>query len=178
MNDAKTELIVIGTVSNLKKNTLENIEIGDTLIHWTSKIKFLGVYLNENLSLKDHVRNRTRKAHYNLRLIQNIWKYINIDTTKMLLSTLVLSQLDYVNSILSMAPATTIKPYQKIQNSAARVAYKKSKRDDAPCAYMNYIGCPLNTDALSNSLQLHSTLFREMLHNTLKRNYNESNFLG
>ena len=49
----------------------------------------------------------------------------------MLLSTLVLSHLDYVNSILSMAPTTTIKPYQKIQNSAARVAYKKSKRDYA-----------------------------------------------
>ena len=49
----------------------------------------------------------------------------------MFLSTLVLSQLDYVNSILSMAPAITIKPYQKIQNSAGRVAYKKSKRDDA-----------------------------------------------
>ena len=49
----------------------------------------------------------------------------------MLLSTLVLSQIDYVNSILSVAPATTIKPYQKIQNSAARVAYKKSKRDNA-----------------------------------------------
>ena len=27
MNDAKTEFIVIGTVSNLKKNTLENIEL-------------------------------------------------------------------------------------------------------------------------------------------------------
>ena len=129
MNDAKTEFIVIGTVSDLKKNTLENIEIGDTLIHQTSKIKFLGVYLDENLSLKDHVQNRARKAHYNLRLIQNIQKYINIDTTKMLLSTLVLSQVNYVNSILSMAPATTIKPYQKIQNSAARVAYKKSKRE-------------------------------------------------
>ena len=50
---------------------------------------------------------------------------------KMLLSTLVLSQLDYVNSILSRAPTTTIKNYQKIHNFAARVAYKKSKRDDA-----------------------------------------------
>ena len=39
MNDAKAEFIVIGTVSNLKKNTLENIEIGDTLIHRTSKNK-------------------------------------------------------------------------------------------------------------------------------------------
>ena len=55
MNNAKTEFIVIGTASNLKKNTLENIEIGDSLIHRTSNIKFLGVYLDENLSLKDHV---------------------------------------------------------------------------------------------------------------------------
>ena len=48
----------------------------------------------------------------------------------MLLSTLVLSQLDYVNSILTRALITTTKPYQKIQNFAARVAYKKSKRED------------------------------------------------
>ena len=48
----------------------------------------------------------------------------------MLLCTLVLSQLDYVNSILSRAPKTIIKPYQTIQNFAARVAYKKSRRED------------------------------------------------
>ena len=48
----------------------------------------------------------------------------------MLLCTLVLSQLDYANSILSRAPTTTIKPYQRIQNFAARVAYKKSRRED------------------------------------------------
>ena len=42
-----------------------------------------------------------KKDSYNLRLISNIRKYIDIDSTKMLLCTLVLSQLDYVNSILS-----------------------------------------------------------------------------
>ena len=69
MNDAKTKFIVLGTTGNLKKNTLENIEIGDTTIHWTSKIKFLGVHLDEKLSLKEHVQNRLRKANYNLKLI-------------------------------------------------------------------------------------------------------------
>ena len=72
MNDAKTEFIVLETAGNLKKNTLENIEIGDTIIHHTSKIKFFGVHLDEQLNLKDHVKNRLRKANYNLRLIQNI----------------------------------------------------------------------------------------------------------
>ena len=41
MNDTKTEFIVLGTAGNLKKNTLENIKIGDTTLHRTSKIKFL-----------------------------------------------------------------------------------------------------------------------------------------
>ena len=63
-------------------------------------------------------------------LIHNICKYINIDTAKMLLSTVILSQLDYVNSTLSRAPTSTVKPYQKIQNFAARVAYKKSRREE------------------------------------------------
>ena len=48
----------------------------------------------------------------------------------MLLCTLVLSQLDYVNSVLSRAPTTSIKPYQTIQNFAVWVAYKKSRREN------------------------------------------------
>ena len=39
----------------------------------------------------------------------------------MLLCTLLLSQLDYVNSVLSRALKTTIKPYQIIKNFATRV---------------------------------------------------------
>ena len=48
----------------------------------------------------------------------------------MLLCTLVLSQLDYANSLLSRTPKTIIKPYQTVQNFTARVAYKKLRRDD------------------------------------------------
>ena len=61
-------------------------------------------------------------------LIHNICKYINIDNAKMLLCTLVLSQLDFVNSILWRAPTNTVKPYQTIQNFVARIGYKKSRR--------------------------------------------------
>ena len=51
----------------------------------------------------------------------------------MLLCTLVLSQLDYMNTILSRAWTTAIKPYQIIQNFAARGTYKKSKKDAHMC---------------------------------------------
>ena len=58
MNNGKTQFIIFGTTNNLKKNTLDNIEIGNTKIHHTSKIKFIGVYLDEKLNLKDHIQNR------------------------------------------------------------------------------------------------------------------------
>ena len=41
MNNAKTEFIVLGTANNLRKNTLDNIEIENTKIHQTSKFNFL-----------------------------------------------------------------------------------------------------------------------------------------
>ena len=62
MNDAKTQLIVLGTTINLRKNTLDNIEIGNTKIHQTSKIKFLEVHLDEKLNLKDHIQNRLKRS--------------------------------------------------------------------------------------------------------------------
>ena len=58
MNDCKTEFFFLGTSNNLRKNTLDKIEIGNTKIHQTSKIKFLGVHLDEKLNLKDHIQNR------------------------------------------------------------------------------------------------------------------------
>ena len=46
---------------------------------------------------------------------------------KCLCALLVLSQLDYINSILTNTSLTTTKPFQKIQNQAARIIYKKTK---------------------------------------------------
>ena len=76
INDAKAEFIVLGTSYNFRKNTLDNIKIGETKIHQTSKIKFLGVYLDEQLNLKDHIQNRTKKANHILMLICNSHKIL------------------------------------------------------------------------------------------------------
>ena len=90
-------------------------------------IKFLGVLLNETLSFQQHVAACAKSALYGIHLIKNVRKYLTMTTTKMLMCTLVLSQLDCINSILTNTSLTTTKPYQKIQNQAARIIYKKTK---------------------------------------------------
>ena len=49
----------------------------------------------------------------------------------MLLCSLVLSQLDYLNSVLTDLPKATLRPYNYTQRYAARVACNKKKWDSA-----------------------------------------------
>ena len=72
-----------------------------------------------------------KNVHYNLYLIKNIRRYITQDAGKMLLCPLVLSQLDYLNSVLTDLPKATLRPYNYIQRYAARLACNKTKRDSA-----------------------------------------------
>ena len=94
-------------------------------------IKFPGAYLDESLNMKTQIAHRTKNALYNLYLIKNIRKYITQETAKMLLCSLVLSQLDYLNSVLTDLPKATLRPYNYTQRYAARLACNKKKRDSA-----------------------------------------------
>ena len=49
----------------------------------------------------------------------------------MLLWSLVLSQLDYLKSVLTDLPKATLRPYNYTQRYAARLACNKTKRDSA-----------------------------------------------
>ena len=81
--------------------------------------------------MKTHIANRPKDALYNLYLIKDIRKYITQETAKMLLCSLVLSQLDYINSVLTDLPKTMLRPYNYTQRYAARLACNKTKRDSA-----------------------------------------------
>ena len=134
MNDTKIEFITLGTTHQLNKKNLDSITFSDTTCNSSKTIKFLGVFLDETLSFKQHVAACAKSALYGIHLIKNVRKYLTMATTKKLMCTLVVSQLDCINSILTNISLTTTKPYQKIQNQAARIIYKKTKWTSAPCS--------------------------------------------
>ena len=59
----------------------------------------------------------------------NICAHVKVDSTKTLVSTFVLSRLDYCNSLLSGCPKHLLEKLKKVQNSAARLVLKAHKRD-------------------------------------------------
>jgi len=82
-------------------------------------VRDLGVLLDSELSLKEHVNRTASTCSYHLRRLRQLKRHVNIEVMKRLISAFVFSQLDYCNSILSGLPLSTIAPLQRVQNAAA-----------------------------------------------------------
>ena len=104
------------------------------------KIKYLGGHLDSSLTFKDHIIAKSKAATINIIKIRNIRKYLNQDTCHKLAITLVISHLDYSNSLLSGLPDSSIKILQRVQNSAARLVLGRNAKHSSMENINNYIG--------------------------------------
>ena len=90
-------------------------------------ILYIGAILDSQLNLKEHIKSKCQKAVYNIHCINNIKRHLSMESKKILMSSLVLSHFDYLNSVFVGLPDSTIKPMQLLQNFAARVTVGKGK---------------------------------------------------
>ena len=128
VNDSKTKIIYF-TPKKSMSLTENSIVVGSSSISPSANVKYLGVYLDSLLNLECHVNKITSSAYFHLRNISKIRQVLDISSTKSLIQSTVTSRIDYCNSLLSNAPQRLTNKLQRIQNHAARVIYKKRKRD-------------------------------------------------
>ena len=76
-----------------------------------------------NLKFHTQINNLCKSSYYFLYNIRKIRKYLTKDLTATLVHALVISRLDYCNSILYGLPAYQIAKLQRVQNTAARLVY-------------------------------------------------------
>ena len=132
MNENKTEIIQIGTLN--ERNKIEGPDELSVLkyqLGYVDKVKNLGVYLDSSLSFNIHIGNLCRALYLQLRRIGQIRPYLSLDSTKKLAVAFILSRMDYCNALLAGLPEDKIAKLQRIQNNAARLVLRKSKRDSA-----------------------------------------------
>ena len=89
----------------------------------------LGTILDSHLKLIAHVNNICKTAHYAIRSISCIQKYLSQEDCEKLIHAFVTSRLDSCNSILYGLPEYSISKLQRIQNTAARLVSKTKKSD-------------------------------------------------
>ena len=77
--------------------------------------------MDKTLSFTEHINEMCKKASYAIRSIGRIRKYLPSDGLKMLVNSLVISRLDYCNSLLYDIPKYQRDKLQRIQNTAAQM---------------------------------------------------------
>jgi hypothetical protein len=130
MNEDKTEVLLV-TPKRVAKSELlpEFMNINGTCVKFCHSLRNLGITLDSTLSLHQHVLNVCRGAFLELRRISSIRNFLTTDAVKTLVCSLVLSRIDYCNSLLAGVPQCHLKKIQYVQNAAARLIFRAPKSD-------------------------------------------------
>ena len=79
--------------------------------------------------MEHHVKQLCKSLFFDLRKISHMRAFLNEASLQKLVTSFVLSRMDYCNSLLVNLPNDTITKLQRIQNHAARLVLKKAKTD-------------------------------------------------
>ena len=85
------------------------------------------VSFDSELALKEQVNKLCQLAYMEIRRIGSIRQDLSVEATKTLVSSLVLSRLDYCNALLAGSPQVLLDSIQRVINCSARFIYKASK---------------------------------------------------
>ena len=131
LNDNKTEFIMFGSRINLQKADNKNttVQIGQDHIICVDSVRDLGFTMDSELKSTIHINKLTSILFITIRKIAKIRHQIDKETAKILMQTLVLSKLDYCNSLLIGVNEYNLNKLQKIQNMACRVINNLRKHD-------------------------------------------------
>ncbi|KAK3569332.1 hypothetical protein QTP86_026817 [Hemibagrus guttatus] len=125
LNPSKTELLIIPGDPSPAQDLA--ISLSNSMISPTASARNLGVTMDNQLSFSSHVTNVTRSCRFLLYNIRRIRPFLSTQATQVLVQSLVISRLDYCNSLLAGLPLNAIRPLQMLQNAAARLVFNLPK---------------------------------------------------
>ena len=137
-NAEKTEVILF-TSRFTKTPNIEKLFFDSTVIELTEKVRDLGVILHKNLTPTYHINETYRKATNAIRSIGRIRKYLTNKNLKLLVNALVISRLDYCNSILYGLPKRELDKLQRVQNTAAGLIKQYDHIKPAPLQKLHWL---------------------------------------
>ena len=91
-------------------------------------VKLLGVNVDQNLKFNDFISTKIRKCNFQLRNLYNIRNSLNTSTRILLVTTLILSTIDYCNILLLGATNKELRPLKLIINKSLRFIYNVKRR--------------------------------------------------
>ena len=117
--------------------------MGAHIIASLSVVCDLGVFLDSELSMTSHITKISSVCYYQPRRLKQVRRVLWENITARLVSTFVVSRLDYCNAILAGLPQSTMAPFQRVQNAAITMVKRLGSRDHITEARRNLHWLPI-----------------------------------
>ena len=116
-NDDKCHLLVAN-----QENV--SVTLGNKIIEATDSVELLGVTIDKNLDLNEHVSNLCKKGNQKLHALARISNYLSKDKLKIIMKTFIQSQFNYCPLTWMFHNRTLNNKINKLHERALRIVYK------------------------------------------------------
>ena len=96
-------------------------------------IKYVGMWLDNSLTMRKQVTAVYRKVARNIAVIRRNRKYLSLESCQKLASGLVMALLDYGNALYYGLPNKEVTKLQRLQNYVAKTVLGRNKYDSSNC---------------------------------------------
>ena len=150
LNGEVTDAWLLGTRQKLFHICANALQLGNIWrqSHSLTLSKALA-FSSTALSMENFISQTSKSCYYQLRRISSVQKYLSIKASVKLVTSLILSRLDYCNFHLSGLPASSVHSLPRIQNCATHLILRKYKTDHITPVSV----CPMAPCLTKNSVQ-------------------------
>jgi len=143
LNATKTEATWVGSKSNLAKLMIRDcsIQIGESTIQPSTVVRDLGVYLDRELSMKPHIVKVAASCYYHLRRFRQIRRRVGGEVATRLVLALIMSRIDYCNSVLAGLPQSTSHHYNGCRTPLLDWSSSSAHACMSPPVFFRCTGC-------------------------------------
>ena len=129
LNSKKTKTMLLSTsqmshVQSLDKNQ-PAITISDSTLEYVNVSKLLGVHFHQHLNWDEHVQATCKSCYGTIQIIRKLKNFAGYRLRKHLVESLVLSKLDYCDTVYYPLPEFHLKCLQRVQLVAASFALSR-----------------------------------------------------
>jgi hypothetical protein len=121
--------MIITSKNNKSKFAVDSLDICGDTVKPVANAKNLGVTIDDEMNMSLQIANVCKACFFYISWIWKIRRFLDFEVTKTLVHALVISRLDFCNSMYFGLPKSQIKRHQKVMNCAARVVFKARKRE-------------------------------------------------
>lgn len=129
LNTAKTEILWSTTGRPCHQLPQLSLRVGTDEVIPSAVVRDLGIYIDSDVSMRSHVTKTVSACFAVLRQLRGIRRSVPRSVLQSLVTSLVLTRLDYDNSTLAGILLYLLKWLQSVMNSAARLVLGSSRYD-------------------------------------------------